>query len=110
MREVALGTDGVLSVHAPQRLRLGPEAGDLVVYCKAGWRFSDPTFRDNPVPGNHGHPVTKPIPFIISGGSPLVRVNTTSAVQARTLDVAPTVGEVFGLGAPRGGYDGRSRL
>jgi hypothetical protein len=24
--------------------------------------------------------------------------------------VAPTVGKLFGLGAPRGGYDGRSRL
>ena len=110
MREIALATPGVLSVHAPSTLRLGREAGDLVVYCEAGWRFSDPTFRDNPIPGNHGHPPTKPIPFFISGGSPLVRTNSTSAERARTIDVAPTVGEVFGLGAPRGGYDGRSRL
>ena len=110
MREIASATEGVLSVRTPEKLRLGPEAGELVVYCKAGWRFSDPTFRDNPIPGNHGHPATKPIPFIISGGSPLVRENSTSAVRARTIDVAPTVGAVFGLGAPRGGYDGRSRL
>ena len=110
LREIALATDGVLSVHAPHRLRLGPEAGDLVVYCKAGWRFSDPGQTDNPIPGNHGHPATRPIPFIVAGGSPLVRTNSSSAVQARTVDVAPTVGEVFGLGAPRGGYDGRSRI
>lgn len=110
MRQLAKATEGVLSVHAPARLRLGPEAGDLVVYCKAGWRFSDPDYQDNPIPGNHGHPATKPIPFFISGGSPLVPKNTTSAVQARTMDVAPTVGAVFGIGAPRGGYDGRRLL
>lgn len=110
MRQVALETEGVLAVHRPERLRLGPEAGDLVVYCKAGWRFSDPDYQDNPIPGNHGHPATKPIPFFISGGSPLVRRNTASTAIARTVDVAPTVGAVFGLGAPRGGYDGRSLL
>jgi hypothetical protein len=110
MREVAMATEGVLSVHRPEELRLGPEAGDLVVYCQAGWRFSDPNLQDNPIPGNHGHPATRPIPFFVSGGSPLVRRGTTSTSVARTLDVAPTVGAVFGLGAPRGGYDGRSRL
>lgn len=110
MRQIAESTEGVLSVHRPASLRLGPEAGDLVVYCKAGWRFSDPGQLDNPIPGNHGHPATRPIPFFIGGGSPLVRTNTTSTATARTLDVAPTVGAVFGLGAPRGGYDGRSRL
>jgi arylsulfatase A-like enzyme len=110
MREIAMATEGVLSVRRPERLRLGPEAGDLVVYCKAGWRFSDPEYQDNPIPGNHGHPATKPIPFYIAGGSPLVRRRTSSSKRARTIDVAPTVGAVFGLGPPRGGYDGRSLL
>ena len=109
MREVALATPGVLSVHTPRELRLGPEAGDLVVYCRAGWRFSDPAFYDNPIPGNHGHPATRPIPFFIGGGSPLVR-RGSSSVTATTADVAPTVGAVFGLPAPRQGYDGRSLL
>jgi len=109
MRELALGTAGVLSVHDPDRLRLGDRIGDLVAYCRAGWRFSDPQRTSNPIPGNHGHPATEPIPFFISGGSPLVRRQVSSA-QARTIDVAPTVGEVFGLRPPRGGYDGRSRL
>ena len=64
--------EGVLSVNRPADLRLGAEAGDLVVYCRAGWRFSDPYMASNPIPGNHGHPATEPIPFFVSGGSPLV--------------------------------------
>jgi hypothetical protein len=31
------------------------------------------------------------------------------AVPARTVDVAPTVGALFGLAAPSGGYDGTAR-
>ena len=52
------------------RLRLGANAGDLLVYCKAGWRFSDPGPQSNPIPGNHGHPASEPIPFFVGGGSP----------------------------------------
>ena len=109
MRDIALATDGVLSVHEPAQLRLGDNAGDLVVYCRSGWRFSDPAPYSNPIPGNHGHPATQPIPFFVSGGHRLVRQGTSSAA-ARTVDVAPTVGTLFGLGDPRGGYDGTSRL
>jgi len=64
----------------------------------------------NPIPGNHGHPATRPIPFFIAGGSPVVQHGTTSSLAVYTLDVAPTIGHVFGLPAPRGGYDGRSRI
>ena len=110
MREIALATPGVHSVHAPSALRLDERAGDLVAYCRSGWRFSDPDQWSNPIPGNHGHPATAPIPFFIGGGSPLVARRQTRLGRARTMDVAPTVGEVFGLDAPRGGYDGRSRL
>jgi len=110
MREVALATAGVLSVHSPASQRLSSLAGDLVVYCRAGWRFSDPEYVDNPIPGNHGHPATEPIPFFIGGGSDRVPRRTSSSRLARTLDVAPTVGALFGLGAPRGGYDGRTLL
>jgi hypothetical protein len=109
MRELALRTAGVLSVHHPAQLRLGDRVGDLVVYCRAGWRFSDPDPFANPIPGNHGHPATEPIPFFLTGGSPLV-CRRVSTAPARTVDVAPTVGEVFGLRPPRGGYDGTSRL
>ena len=110
MRAIALATEGVLSAHDPALLRLGERAGDLVVYCRAGWRFSDPDAWSNPIPGNHGHPATLPIPFFIAGGSPLVAHGVSRTVRARTVDVAPTVGKVFGLGEPRGGYDGTPRL
>lgn len=110
MREIAVSTPGVLSVLEPADLRLGANAGDLVAYCKAGWRFSDPSPESNPIPGNHGHPATKPIPFFISGGHQRVQSSTSYSLLARTVDVAPTIGEVFGLAAPRGGYDGRARL
>ncbi|GAB5079930.1 hypothetical protein ARTHROSP310_30740 [Arthrobacter sp. AD-310] len=100
---------GVLSVHAPAELRLGAEAGDLVAFCRAGWRFSDPYIVSNPIPGNHGHPATEPIPFFISGGSPRVVRGRTSSDPARTVDVAPTVGALYGLKAPSGGYDGVAR-
>lgn len=109
LRTLVLEQRGVLSVHAPQELRLGSNAGDLIVYCKAGWRFSDPTVFNNPIPGNHGHPVTEPIPFVIAGGLPRLRPGARTAT-AHTVDVAPTVGELLGLPAMADWYDGRSRL
>ena len=73
--KVVLDQRGVLSVHTPQELRLGDRVGDLVAYCEEGWCFSDPTIVNNPIPRNHGHPVTEPIPCIIAGGAgPSVRV------------------------------------
>ncbi len=110
MRRIAEATEGVHSVHDPADLRLGKRAGDLVAYCRSGWRFSDPDAWSNPIPGNHGHPATKPIPFFIGGGSPLVDRGVSRTAPARTVDVAPTVGRIFGLGEPRGGYDGRARI
>lgn len=109
MAELAGKVNGVLSVHRPEELRLGPEAGDLVVYCAQGWRFSDPQPWSNPIPGNHGHPATQPIPFLIAGGDPIVRKGAAVATAAYTIDVAPTVGALFGLSAPEGGYDGAVR-
>ena len=114
MRRLARATPGVLNCKDPESrwMRCGPEAGDLVVFCKAGWRFSDPDpIRNNPIPGNHGHPATRPIPFFISGGHPKVPRRKASPTVAHTLDVAPTVADFFGIRKqPRGGYDGRSRL
>jgi hypothetical protein len=109
MRQLALATPGVLAAHDPVQLRLGPLAGDLVVFCKAGWRFTDPTVISNPIPGNHGHPASEPIPFVISGGHPTVRRGQVSSAPARSLDVAPTVAALFGLTAPSGGWDGQAR-
>jgi hypothetical protein len=81
-----------------------------VAFCRAGWRFSDPDPTANPIPGNHGHPATRSIPFFIGGGHPVVPERTASSRVARTIDVAPTVAAFFGAGAPRSGYDGRALL
>jgi arylsulfatase A-like enzyme len=51
-----------------------------------------------------------PIPFVLAGGHPAVPRGRTSSRRATTLDVAPTVAGFFGVGAPKGGYDGRDRL
>jgi hypothetical protein len=111
MKAAASTVDGVLHAHARTRrfLRLGPEAGDVVLYCSAGRRFAEDP-ESNPIPGNHGHPTTRPIPFFIGGGHPAVPKSETSSRQAHTVDVAPTVSKFFGIGAPQGGYDGKSRL
>ncbi|QZY30739.1 alkaline phosphatase family protein [Nocardioides coralli] len=110
MRRAALSVDGVLRAHPRTRrsLRLGPEAGDVVLFCEPGRRFSEAP-QNNPIPGNHGHPVTRPIPFFLSGGHPRVP-RGSSRGRARTMDVAPTLSRFFGVGGPRGGYDGTSRL
>lgn len=112
MRKVAQAQPGVLATHrrTTDWLRLGPEAGDVVAFCQAGWRFSDPGQTSNPIPGNHGHPATRQIPFFVAGGHPMVPRRTASPVHARTVDVAPTVASFFGFGGPRGGWDGRSLL
>jgi hypothetical protein len=113
MRQIAIGVPGVLSAHATSEdwLRLGPEAGDVLVYCAAGWRFSDPNpLVSNPIPGNHGHPATRRIPFFIGGGHPLVPCGESSPRHAHTVDVAPTLATFLGIRPPKDGYDGRSRL
>ncbi len=102
---------GVLSAHDPRvtpSLRTGPLGGDVIVYAEAGWRFSDPDQLSNPIPGNHGHPATTPIPFFVAGGHRLVPGRRTSSA-GRDRRRAPTC-RLLRVGAPRGGYDGRSRL
>jgi hypothetical protein len=110
MQEICRAVPGVQAAHRRTRpfLHLGPEAGDVVLYCGAGWRFSESPGA-NPIPGNHGHPATRPIPFFLSGGHPLVRQGRRPEL-ARTIDVAPTLARFFAVGSPPGGYDGRSRL
>jgi hypothetical protein len=113
MKSLALATTGVFQAHVIDQtpsLRLGPKAGDLLVYCKAGWRFSDPGPQSNPIPGNHGHPATEPIPFFVTGGSAAVRKGVARSARAHTMDVAPTLGAYFGVTPPQTGWEGTSRL
>ena len=109
VRVLVAAHPGVLAVNDPADLRLGPEAGDLVAYCRAGWRFSDPYVASNPIPGNHGHPATEPIPFFVSGGSLRIVRGVAASDLVRTIDRAPTVGALFGLSEPPGGYDRTAR-
>lgn len=96
VRALALDTPGVVSVHRPPDLGLGARAGDVIAWCGTGRRFTDPA--------SYSGGIT----MSVTGGSPLVRHLTSTLVRA--VDVAPTVGSIFGLAAPRGGYDGSSRL
>jgi type I phosphodiesterase/nucleotide pyrophosphatase len=113
MRAIALEQPGVLAAHdrADPELRLAPEAGDVVAFCRAGWRFSDPDpVTGNPIPGNHGHPATRAIPFFLAGGHPAVPRGRASTAIARTVDVAPTLAGLFGVGGARDRHDGRDLL
>ena len=113
MRAIAKAQPGVLAAYPRTAawLRLGPNAGDVVAFCEAGWRFSDPDpATSNPIPGNHGHPATRSIPFFVAGGHPTIPRGRASSRTAHTVDVAPTVAEFFGAGDPAGGWDGRSVL
>lgn len=110
IRQIVEGLDGVESTALPADLDLGSRAGDVIAFCLPGWRFSDPTPLSNPIPGNHGHRSTQPIPFFVTGGHPQVQKGKTVSEQARTIDVAPTVAALFGLPAPAGGWDGKARL
>ncbi|MCL8025028.1 alkaline phosphatase family protein [Nocardioides bruguierae] len=114
MLAIARSTDGVLRAFSPARerarYRLGDEAGDVVAFCRAGRRFSDPDPWSNPIPGNHGHPATRPIPFFLSGGAGVVPSGQVSSAQASTMDVAPTVATFFGLRHGSRVYEGRARI
>jgi hypothetical protein len=139
MRELALATEGVdeaLYLRANPRdggeahwigrvhptWRLGELGGDLLVTVAPGWRIghstSTPAMFANPIPGNHGHPVTLPIPFVIAGGyAGIVRQVVEAPVEvaddaehpalARNIDLAPTAAWLLGLQPPPGGFDGR---
>ncbi|WP_149359819.1 alkaline phosphatase family protein [Lolliginicoccus suaedae] len=106
MRRIASPHPGIESLRDPGELGLGDRAGDVVALCHAGWRFTDPTVLSNPIPGNHGHAVTTPIPMIVAGGEPRLRRGSTVTEPVSTMDIAPTVAGLFGLAAPAGGWDG----
>ncbi len=97
LRETLTRLPGVNRLYDPAELRLGGRAGDLVATCHPGWRFSDPTPLSNPIPGNHGHEITRQIPFFVGGGHHLVQRGRVVDRPVRTVDVAPTVARLFGL-------------
>ena len=103
-------------------------SGDLVLAAAAGYKFAEPqpTAADGQIPGNHGHPATLHNTVLVAGGAPWVKrgVSVAPSVappaplttewylqrlpeQAETVDIAPTVAWLLGLGVPDGAFDGR---
>jgi ectonucleotide pyrophosphatase/phosphodiesterase family member 5 len=139
IREIALATEGIEEAlyirpnpadggdaHTVGRVHpgwglLGDRSGDIIVTVQPGYRIGHAAIaqQGNPIPGNHGHPTTLPIPFVVSGGwSGLAAPRVVDAggtiapadrdpSQAENIDVAPTVAWLLGLNPPPGGFDGR---
>jgi ectonucleotide pyrophosphatase/phosphodiesterase family member 5 len=140
MREIALSVEGI--EHAlylrpnprdgdeqhwvgrvfPQWGLAGDMVGDMIVTVAPGYRLGHdlnaPEVVANPIPGNHGHPTTLPIPIVVSGGWEGIRsrdvtpsgqlsVTDEDPGQARNIDLAPTAAWLLGLHGPPGGFDGR---
>jgi hypothetical protein len=102
-----------------------PDTGDIVGLNKPGWRDGGyHSSTGNPIPGNHGHPVTQHSTLFVAGGHPALDETPESVPGPVVYDpsigrwfsrpdegpgnlsVAPTVGRLFGLQPPEGGYDG----
>ncbi len=97
------------AVHPGWRIA-GERSGDLFVTHTAAGAFSDPA---NPLPGNHGGPLTSDNTFAIIGGGRLVRQQSLAGAvdaryddtlrnpeQAQNVDVAPTALALLGRAAP----------
>jgi hypothetical protein len=111
MRETLLGVPGVVNAlyrrknpldggkqHTIAKQRPGwglggPRTGDLVVTTALGVGVLDTSEANslplNPLPGNHGSPLTRDNTFLITGGSPVLRQGSSHAPAINT-DVNPT--------------------
>ena len=75
MRRIATTHPGVLAAYDRKAsqpwLRLGDRAGDVVAWCRAGWRFSDPVLDLEPDPGQPRPPRDVPDPVLPGRRPPL---------------------------------------
>ena len=135
MREHVLGLDGVVealyrlpnpldggddftvdSVHPEWRLGGTPRIGELLITGAEDYQLAATLFDDdNAVPGHHGHPTDRHVPFIIASGGTYVKDQSvapsgeisepddTGALpeQAENVDIAPTVAWLLGIDPPR---------
>jgi len=98
------------AVHPGWRIA-GERTGDLLVTHRTGGAFTDPA---NPLPGNHGGPLTSDNTFAVIGGGGIVRQQSLAGAvdaryddtlrnpgQAQNVDVAPTALALLGRSAPR---------
>jgi hypothetical protein len=105
------------TVHPAWRLGT-PRAGELFVTVEPGHKVGTPT--SNPLPGNHGHAITRHSTMLVTGGwdgvaAPVsvaasdpaavdtVHYDDTEALpeQSENVDVAPTIGWLLGVPDPR---------
>lgn len=130
--ELAAATDGVADVFYRRPNPRDPKGavmpgawglatkrvGDIIAMAEPGRRFSDPSAQSNPIPGNHGHAITRHNVALVTGGSPLVRAQTipasdpdaidplddTTALpeQSENVDVGVTVAWLLGVSDPGG--------
>ncbi len=119
----ALDPDGTLPASLAAK---HPNLGDLVLVANTGFKFAEPNASGNPIPGNHGHPVTFRNTMLVAGGSPWVKRGQVIAAstpsptpfdrlpeQSENVDITPTVAWLLGLGIqladfPEGSsFDGR---
>jgi len=130
MHSLASETDGVEHVFYRTKNKRDPKGqrllkvwkmhsrrvGDLVAFAAPGRRFSDPDSTSNPIPGNHGHPITRHSVALVAGGSPLVLqqsiapsdpdavdpFNDTKALseQSEQVDIGVTVARLLGVEDP----------
>ena len=135
MRERALATEGVVealyrlpnpldggndftvdSVHPEWNLGGTQRMGELLITGAEDYQLAATLLDDdNAVPGHHGHPTDRHIPFIVASGGTYVKDQAIAASgetneaddtaslpeQAENVDIAPTVAWLLGIDPPR---------
>lgn len=99
--------------HADWKIDGTDRMGEMIVTVKAGYRTSDPAPYSNPIPGNHGHPVTQPnVAVVASPIADLVKPGRVYAPAGVTrpdnADWAPTVAALLGVTEPPARFDARA--
>ncbi len=99
------GTDTSFPAPLPPDWKLdNPRAGDLILIAKPGHHFVDPfSRRSAALAGNHGGPRERPIPILVAGGHPALRLGAARVAEhAENPDIGRTVLKLLGLRGPNG--------
>ncbi len=102
------------SVHPEWNLHQTPRAGEIFAYTEPGKKIGSQS--SNPIPGNHGHVVTRHATMLVSGGwdgvvaqsipasdpdaIDLASDTTVLTEQSEQVDIAPTIGWLMGIADP----------
>ncbi len=110
------GEEGLLSRVHPDWHLTHPRVGELLLTADEGHRFvTSPGSPDTAIPGAHGHPFARQVPFVVASGGPFVvdrvvepaRVDSVNfddtrfnPLQAEAVDVAATAAWLYGVPPP----------